>query len=117
MARAEAIRSGGLYGTDSVIRNTIDFVSFEQALVEQALRDLRARSKEDYRREVELADAALSSMAGGSGCVSLGSLRLLRTAILTARDRCGRLPSFESQLDREAIGVALAFVQEDPCPE
>ena len=57
--RAVEIRAGTLYGEHSVWVNTLDFVHYEQGIVQWHLDSLRQRSPVTYRREMRLINSVL----------------------------------------------------------
>jgi hypothetical protein len=109
VARAIRIRSGDLYASGTLEANTLDFVRFEQCLVECALERLRAVDPLAFAREIALADAALHRAAREGVLLVSAAHHCLRRALLELRQGLGRWPSFAQQHDRELLGVALAL--------
>lgn len=108
VSRAQLIRSGCLYPTGNIERNTLDFVRFEQALVQEALDRLRASDPYGYSEQIRLANGAIASaLRRPAGCASSALATFVRAA-QCCLVRLGRAIEFAVQSDREVLGQELA---------
>jgi hypothetical protein len=108
VARARLICGGALYLTGSVERNTLDFIRFEQALVQHALDRLRGRDPQGYSAQIRIANHAIARALdppAGRPCLAIGAfVRAARSCLC----RLGRAIEFSLQSDRETLGEELA---------
>ncbi|HJS88708.1 MAG TPA: hypothetical protein VJ738_01950 [Steroidobacteraceae bacterium] len=108
VCRAHLIRSGCLYVTGSVERNTRDFIRYEQALVQAALDHLRGSDPRGYSEQIRVANGAIArALRPGAGCAS-NALTTFARAAECCLARLGRAIEFATQSDREALGEELA---------
>jgi hypothetical protein len=106
MLRAQEIRSRLIYPEDSVERNTVDFIHYEQTLVQAALDTLRGRHPKRYRQEVELANFLLNAL---NRSVARYVLRwAFADAVRAAIAELGADIDFARQSHREMLGLQLA---------
>src|SRR5699024_7432361 len=101
------IRSGALYGSSDVPRNTADFIAAEQAFLEQRLASSRLRDAVAFERDMQSADRALSRASRWIMSCHARSLRELARAMSEAHRLLRRPPRFETRSDRELIGLML----------
>lgn len=108
VSRARLIRAGCLYLTGSVEHNTLDFVRFEQARVQEALERLRGSDPYGYSEQIRLANSAIArALRRRAGCASSALATFVRAA-QCCLVRLGRGIEFAIQSDREALGEELA---------
>lgn len=108
MSRARLIRGGLLYVTGSVDRNTLDFVRYEQALVQSALDRLRRSDPHGYAEQISIANAAIARvLRRRAACASFAATVFIRAAE-SCLGQLGRMIDFSAQSDREALGQELA---------
>lgn len=108
ISRAAHIGEGRLYTGGSWLSNTVDFIHFEQRLVERALEELRAQDPIRYADEIEMADRGLARIRLWCSRFRSSAHGRLHFALRNARRTLGRAPQFARQGDREAIGIAIA---------
>jgi hypothetical protein len=104
--RALEIRSGRLYRQGSVEGNTLDFVRYEQSIVQMHLDALRRRSAGGYRREIRAVNASLAALR----CRVLRGFanRCFLSAADEALHRLGRPLDFAEQRCRILLGTQIA---------
>lgn len=108
VSRARQICGGRLYTTGSVERNTLDFVRYEQMLVQQWLDRLRGSHPREYSQQIRFANSAMARALGRrAACVS-GAVAIFVRAGESCLARLGRAIEFSAQSDREMLGVELA---------
>lgn len=108
VSRARLICGGRLYATGSVERNTLDFVRYEQILVQQWLDRLRGSNPREYSQQIRFANGAIAHGLGRrAACVS-GAVAIFVRAGESCLARLGRAIEFAAQADREMLGVELA---------
>ena len=108
VSRAQMICRGALYVTGSVERNTLDFVRYEQALIQEALDRLRHGDPRAYAEQIHLADRAIARvLRRRAACTSSAVATFVRAAECCLM-RFGRAIEFARQSDREALGTELA---------
>lgn len=106
--RAQLICRGLLYGGGTIQGNTVDFIRYEQILVQRALDRLRRSHPDAYAQQIRHADDAIARLLQRRALCASGAL----TTFIRAADSClatlGRMLEFSRQSDREALGEALA---------
>jgi hypothetical protein len=106
--RAELIHRGALYATGSVERNTVDFVRYEQSLVQEALDRLRGGDPGGYAEQVRIANSAIArALRRRAACASSAAATFVRAAE-SCLERLGRSIEFSIRSDREILGEELA---------
>jgi len=106
MLRAREIRARRIYANESVECNTVDFIHYEQTLVQAALDSLRGRHPKRYRQEVELANFLLNAL---NRPVARHVLRwAFADAVRAAIAELGADIDFARQGHRETLGLQLA---------
>jgi len=106
--RAMHIGDGRLYAGGCWRSNTVDFVRFEQGLVQKELEALQAEDPFQYAAEVDAADWGFARMSVWCSRFRSAAHRRLHFALRSARETLGRAPQFARQGDRESIGIAIA---------
>ena len=107
MARARLICSGLLYATGSVERNTLDFVRYEQSLVQAALERLRSSDPGAYSEQIRTANSAIVRVLRHRAHATAAIATFVQ-ATECCLARLGRAIEFSAQSDREALGEELA---------
>lgn len=108
VSRARLICRGLLYVTGSVEHNTLDFVRYEQTLVQEALDRLRGGDPRGYSEQIRTANSAIARVARRpAACASSAVATFIRAAD-SCFARLGRTVEFALQSDREALGEELA---------
>ncbi len=106
MLRAAEIRARRIYRDGAVESNTMDFISYEQTLVQAALDSLQARHPRLYRREVQLANFLLNAL---NRTVPRRFLRsTFARAVRATSAELGADIDFARQSHREMLGLQLA---------
>lgn len=108
VSRARLICGGRLYSTGSVERNTLDFVRYEQILVQQWLERLRSSHPGEYSQQIRFANSAIAHALGRRAACASGTLAIFVRAGESCLARLGRAIEFSAQEDREMLGVELA---------
>lgn len=108
VSRAQMICRGALYVTGSVERNTLDFVRYEQALIQEALDRLRHGDPRAYAEQICLADRALARVLRRRAACTSSAVATFVRAAECCLTRLGRAIEFARQSDREALGTELA---------
>jgi hypothetical protein len=104
--RALEIRAGRLYGEGSVEGNTLEFVQYEQSIVQAHLARLRQCAPRSYRREIRTVNAMLAALRWG---VIRGSAeRCFVSAAEEALQRLGGPLDFAEQHCRVILGMQIA---------
>ena len=106
--RAVHIGEGRLYACGSWRSNTIDFIRFEQTLVQRMLEALRTEDPVQYADEIDTADRDLARISIWCSRFRSDAHRRLHFALRNTRETLGRAPQFARQGDREVIGIAIA---------
>ncbi len=106
--RAARIGEGRLYAGGCGRSNTIDFIRFEQGLVQRTLEALRVEHPVQYAAEVDTADRDFARISAWCSRFRSDAHGRLHFALRSARETLGRAPQFARQGDREAIGIAVA---------
>jgi hypothetical protein len=105
--RALEILAGRRYQGGSIESNTLDFIRFEQAIVQAHLDGLRRASERSYRREIR----AINSVLGGLQYRVIRAL--VNRCFVCAADetlRCLGAPlDFAEQHCRVTLGVQIAY--------
>ncbi|MGN6453145.1 MAG: hypothetical protein ACTHL7_08775 [Steroidobacteraceae bacterium] len=104
--RALEIRAGRLYRAGSIESNTLDFVQYEQSIVQAHLDGLRQSAPRSYRREIQSVNAALSGLRCG-GARLFANRCFLKAADEARRSLGGRL-DFAEQQCRVILGTQIA---------
>jgi hypothetical protein len=116
LLRAQEIRSRRLYHDDSIDdsieKNTVDFIHYEQTLVQAALDALRSRHPQLYWREVNIANFLLNALnrAGARYLLRSAFAQAVRAAIA----ELGADIDFARQNHREMLGLQLARASARP---
>jgi hypothetical protein len=108
VSRARLICSGQLYDSGSVERNTMDFVRYEQALVQQALDGLCRIDPPLYSEQISIANGAIDRAMSRRAAYASSSLATFARAAAACFVRLGRAIEFSRQSDRQALGEELA---------
>lgn len=106
--RAERVRMGALFCGRSLLRNTADFIRFEQGYVQQALDHLRARSLVDYIAEVEAMNRNTRRAAYWPSRLLSHAHDVMYRALRASYAKLGRTPDFRDPRDRETLGLQVA---------
>lgn len=109
IARANQIIAGGLYRGSSIGRNDVDFIHFEQTLVQKELDGLKASDVAGYNSLISDTNNALNGLAGGRGVAWVSDPNVAR-AVASARETIGGDIDFGNQSHREALGQAAAEI-------
>jgi hypothetical protein len=107
-SRAQLICRGLLYGSGSIERNTIDFIRYEQILVQKALDGLCRTDPGAYAQQIRHADNAIAHILQRRELCASSALATFVRATDACLARLGRMLEFSRQADREALGEALA---------
>lgn len=104
--RALEILAGRRYREGSVERNTLDFIQYEQSIVQAHLDGLRRYAPRCYRREIRVINAVLATqryplVRGLAG-------RIVRSAALEALHHLGRPLDFAEFGCRVVLGAQIA---------
>jgi hypothetical protein len=103
--RAREIRAGKLYRNGTAQANTVDFIRFEQALVQAELERLQARDAHAYGKVIACANAQISRATKG---IARWLNRRFARAVIATRAQLGRDVDFARREDRELLGNAIA---------
>jgi hypothetical protein len=108
LSRAQLICSGALYATGNVERNTLDFVRYEQALVQESLERLRRSDPYGYAEQMRIANSAIARALRRRAAYASSALATFVRAAESCLLRLGRGIDFSMQSDRETLGEELA---------
>ena len=116
MARARQICTGLLYAGGSVERNTLDFVQYEQGLVQEALERLRRSDPTVHSEQIRIANRAIDRALRHRTACAFSALETFTQAAQACLARLGRTFEFSAQCDREALGQEIARSARRPEP-
>lgn len=108
VSRARLICRGVLYATGSVDLNTLDFVRYEQSLVQDSLDRLRGTDPAGYADQIRMANRAIARVLTHRAARASSALATFVRATESCLERLGRTIEFSAQSDREALGEELA---------
>jgi len=108
VSRAQLICGGRLYVAGSVESNTLDFVHYEQSLVQEALDRLRDTDPRGYSEQIRLANSAIARILRHRGPCASGAFTTFIAAAESCLVRLGHVIEFAAQSDREVLGEELA---------
>jgi hypothetical protein len=104
--RAHEIRAGQLYGEGSVEVNTLDFVHYEQSIVQDHLDRLRHSAPRSYGREIRAVNAMFAALRWG--VIRGFANRCFLCAVEEALQRLGGPLDFAEQRCRVVLGTQIA---------
>lgn len=108
VSRARLICRGALYATGSVEINTLDFVRYEQTLVQDSLDHLREKDPAGYADQIRIANSAIARAVTHRAARASSAIATFVRAADSCLERLGRTVDFSAQSDREALGEELA---------
>jgi len=108
VARASQIDHGLLYTNGDIDANTLDFIHFEQCIVQLALEGLMRQNARLYEAQVRTANRSIVLAENlGSRC-GWPTYAVFARAVQYGRERLGRAIEFANQMGRETLGMEIA---------